>query len=199
MAPVVCLSSISNNSGLEKCAAECCEERWAGERSSILTLLIVRWIHHIWRRHLLYLWGERIYACGQVPQFPISDVEFIQMPTYNGGSLDFILQSENASRHAFNKENAGRPTLRKFVYSSQYWCRNWGTLAGAGLRGEWRPEMVSGHGLCITSTPQTASDRQQQIISLPAFIIVSHVPVLRCSKTVLQWTVAERKWVMLDV
>ena len=59
--------------------------------------------------------------------------------------------------------------------------------------------MVSGHGLCITSPPQTASDRQQQIISLPAFIIVSHVPVLRRSKTVLQWTVAERKWVMLDV
>ena len=30
------------------------------------------------------------------------------MPTYNGGSLDFILQSENASRHTFNKENADR-------------------------------------------------------------------------------------------
>ena len=39
---------------------------------------------------------------------PISDVEFIQMSTYNGGSLDFILQSEDASRHTFNKENADR-------------------------------------------------------------------------------------------
>ena len=45
---------------------------------------------------------RRKILCGQF------HVEFIQMSIYKGVSLDFILQSENASRHTFNKENADR-------------------------------------------------------------------------------------------